>query len=662
MRRSICYCEPNIASAGEVNIWKFVYTPSTDLPKGAKLKFDLMSKGRNIDWEIPSVNLTKPKNIIFAKMNGQKDIAAKEIKKSGEIVPLYEFTLPAKLAAGASLTIVLGNPKSPKQGGSQCQTYAQRRRTFNLYVDPAGKGKYDEPESFNLDVKGNLLEGIRILVPSFVARNKRFDAIVRFEDKHGNLTSKAPEETLIELSHELLRENLKWNLFIPETGFITLPNLYFNEPGFYTITLKNTHTKEAFCSGPVMCFAENPKHLFWGYLKGESEKIDSTENIESCLRHFRDDKASNFYASSPFDTIEETPNEVWKSITQNIAEFDEPERFTTFVGFQWVGKPKEEGIRQIVYLKDSKQILRQKDAKYSSLSKIYKAFNPRELISIPSFTMGKGYEYDFKSYNPDFERVVEIYNSWGSSECTEKEGNELPIASEGKGGINESAEGSVQKALANNCRFGFVAGGLDDRGIYSNLFESHQVQYPPGITAIIATEHTRAALAEALYNRSCYATTGERMIVGFNLAGIPMGGESTTALKPGLKVNRHLSGYVAGTAKIRNVEIIRNGKVIETFKSDTYWLNFTYDDLTPIDKIVINAKDKKPPFVYYYVRFTQEDGHTAWSSPIWVDYIANAPTRGTIKRAPPKVVKKLTPIPLEIEDEVEDDFDDEDDE
>ncbi len=660
MRRSICYCEPNVAAAGEVNIWKFVYTPSIDLPKGAKLKFDLLSKGRNIDWQVPSVNLSKGKNVIFAKMNGHKEIQAKEVKKGSDVVPQYEFTLPAKLASGASFTIVLGNPKSPKQGGSKSQTYSQRRRIFQLYVDSAGKGKYDEPESFNLDVKGNLLNSIRILVPSFVARNKRFDAIVRFEDEYGNLTSKAPDETLIELSHELLRENLKWNLFIPETGFISLPNLYFNEPGFYTITLKNTRTKESFYSGPVMCFAENPKHLFWGYLKGESEKIDSTENIESCLRHFRDDKAANFYSSSPFDSVEETPNDVWKTITQNVVEFDEPERFTTFVGFQWVGKPKEEGVRQFVYLKDSKQILRQKDAKYSTLSKIYKAFNPRELLSIPSFTMGKGYDYDFKAYNPEFERVVEIYNSWGSSECTEKEGNELPISSDKKTGVHETAEGSVQKALANNCRFGFVAGGLDDRGIYASLYESNQVQYPPGITAIVAAEHTRSALAEALYNRSCYATTGERMIIGFNLAGVPMGGETTTALKPGLKVNRHLSGYVAGTAKIRTVEIIRNGKVIETFKSNTYWLNFTFDDMTPIDKIVLNAKDKKPPFVYYYVRFVQEDGHTAWSSPIWVDYIANAPTRGQVKRAPPKVVKKpLIPLLEEEIEEEDDDFDDE---
>lgn len=660
MRRSICYCEPNIASAGEINTWKFIYTPSSDLPKGTKLKFDLLSKGRAIDWDLPSVNLSKTKNVIYAQMGGHKSIPAKEVKRADAFVPMYEFTLPAKLAAGSPLTIVVGNAKSPKQNGTKAQTYAQRRRTFELFVDPTGKGKYDEPEIFNIDVKGNVLNAIRILVPSFIARNKRFDAIVRFEDEYGNLTSRAPEDTLIELSHEHLRENLKWKLFIPETGFITLPNLYFNEPGVYTIKLRNAKTKEEFFSSPVMCFAENPKHLYWGTLHGESDRIDSTENIDSCLRHFRDDKAMNFFGTSPFETIEETSNETWKQVTQNITEFDEAERFTTFIGFQWVGKPKEEGVRQFVYSKDNKQLLRQKDAKYSTLNKIYKALNPKDVISIPTFTMGKGYEYDFKNYNPEFERVVEIYNSWGSSECTEKEGNEMPVKAERKDGIAETAEGSVQKALANNCRFGFVAGGLDDRGFYADLYDSTQIQYPPGMTAIIAPEHTRTAMAEALYNRNCYATTGERMIVGFTVSGTPMGGETTTALKPGLKVNRHIAGYVAGTDKVHTVEIIRNGKVIQTFTSDTYWLNFTYDDMTQIEKIVINGKDKKPPFVYYYIRFTQEDGHTAWSSPIWIDYIANAPTRGLVKRAPPKITKKpITPLDdLEDDDEEEEEDDD----
>lgn len=666
MRRSICYCEPAICMAGEMNTWKFIYTPSIDLPKGARLKFDLLSKGRDIDWEIPFANPKKQENVIYALLENGKTLSAKEVTSKESVTPMFEFTLPSLVEAGTNITIIIGSPKLVKGAvtaqGNRAQKNTQRRRNFHLYVDPSGKGRYDEPEVFNIDIRGNELKTIKILTPSFVTRNKRFDIILRFEDEFGNLTSEAPEETLVELSYENLRENLNWKLFVPETGFIALPNLYFNEPGIYTIKLVNPKTKEVFRSSPIKCFNENNKAMFWGLIHGESERYDSTESIESCLRHFRDEKAMNYYGVSPFENPDETSSDMWKTISQNILEFNEDDRFVTFQGVQWQGAPKKEGVRHILYLKEAKNLIRKKDSKINSLEKIYKSSAHKELISIPCFTMAKGLEYDFKAYDPEFERVVEIYNSWGSSECTKKEGNTFPIESTDKTGVQEAAEGSVVKALLRNCRFGFVAGGLDDRGFYSGFYEGGQAQYPPGMTAIIAQEHTRNAIGEAVYNRSCYATTGERIILGLYLAGFTMGKETSTVEKPGLMINRHLTGYVAGTADLVKVEIIRNGKVLKTFEPDGYAFEFAYDDMEPLDKAVIDAKDKKPPFVFYYLRVQQVDGHMAWSSPIWVDYV---PVKMTSKHIPKKTTKqsvKETLIDESFEEEEEDfeEFDDDD--
>ncbi len=664
MRRSICYCDPNYALAGEIRTWKFIYTSSVALPKGTRLKFDLQSKGREIDWQLPTVNLKKSAGVIYAQLANGKILAANELEVADSFAPVYEFILPSAVEAGDSITIVLGakEGESKKGNGIRAQTTSQRRRSFLLSIDPSGKGHYDDPEVFTMDIRGGELANIRILTPSFVAKNKRFDVIVRFEDEFGNLTNHAPEDTLIELSHEHLRENLNWKLFVPETGFISLPNLYFNEAGVYTIQLVNSKTKQIFRSPPIRCFPDNNKHLFWGLLHGESDRFDSTENIESCLRHFRDDRAFNFYGTSPFESQEETSNDMWKLISQNIADFDEDDRFTTILGFQWQGEPKTEGVRLLVYSKENKPLLRKKDIKNSSLKKIYKSFSPKELISIPCFTMAKGLDYNFDNFDSDFERVVEIYNAWGSSEMTKKEGNLRPITS--SSGFQEAVDGSIQKALQRNCRFGFVAGGLDDRGVYADLYESDQVQYSPGLTAIIAPNHTREALAEALYQRSCYATTGERIIVGLYLAGISMGKEISTADKPGLAINRHLSGYIAGTSKLSTVEIIRNGKVIKTFEPDNYFLEFEYDDMIALEKVVIPTKDKQPPFVYYYLRITQEDGHMAWSSPIWVDYIPlSALPKNQSKRNAKPIPKKDFLEEEDFEDEEdEDDYDYEDEE
>lgn len=666
MRRSISICEPTSGLAGATRTWKFIYTTATALPKGTKLKFDLGSKGRELDWEVPTANLKKSGNVIYAKMENGKVIAGKEIELPDSFVPQYEFILPSEMGIGKSITFIVGSQNDKEfntpKNGTRCQTNAQRRRTFLLYVDPSGKGKYTEAEQFSIDIRGNVMSSIKIMAPSFAQRNKRFDVIVRFEDQYGNLTSYAPEDTMVELTHEHLRENLNWKLFVPETGFIALPNLYFNEPGVYTILLKNSKTNEVFKSSPIRCFTDNPKNLFWGLLHGESDRMDSTDNIESCLRHFRDERGVNFYGISSFENQEETSNEIWKMISQNAIDFDENERFNTFLGCQWVGSPKTEGVRQLVYLKDGKQILRKKDPKYSALNKIYKSFTPKELLSIPSFTMGKGKEFDFSNFDPLYERVVEIYNAWGSSECTEKEGNPRPICIDGKKGIVEAPEGSIQRALLKNHRFGFVAGGLDDRGFYDAFYESDQVQYSPGLTAIIAAEQTKASISDALYNRSCYATTGERMIIGFQIAGNAMGSETSNAVKPGLQYNRHIAGHAAGTTKLEKIEIIRNGKVIHTIKPEGYSTEFTYDDTTALDKVSTDAKDKNPPFVYYYIRVTQEDGHIAWSSPIWIDFIKDVPKK-LIPKAAVIPSKKVIPADLgddEELDDFDDDFDDED--
>lgn len=667
MRRSICYCEPNYALAGEINTWKFIYTTASDLPKGTLFRFDLMTDGRDIDWEIPSSNVKDNANVIYAKLENGKQLTAKEVEIPESYTPQYEFVLPSKLEAGQSFTVILGSSKLTQnlleKNGTQAQAYSQRRRPFLLYIDTTGKRHFEDPEIFSLDIRGNVLHHINVVAPSFVTRNKRFDAIVRFEDEFGNLTSNAPEETLIELTHEHLRENLNWKLFVPETGFISLPNLYFNEPGIYTIQLTNTYTNESFKSPPIKCFNENIHNVFWGLLHGESVRVDSTENIESCLRHFRDEKAFNFFSTSSFESQEETPNDIWKLIVQNIADFDEVDRFTTYLGMQWEGQPKSEGLRQFIFSKDNKSILRKKDSKYNTLKKIYKSFTPKELLSIPCFSMGKGMEFDFSDFNPEFERVVEIYNSWGSSECLEKEGNLKPIKGPSKKGVQESAEGSLIQALRQNKRFGFVAGGLDDRGAYMDFYENDQEQYSPGLTAIIAPEHNRNALWEALYNRSCYATTGERIILGLQMSGVPMGSETDTQEKHGLSINRHLSGYVAGTTKLKTVEILRNGEVIKTFKPDDYHFEFEYDDMVPLVDIAIDAKDKNPPFAFYYIRVIQEDGHMAWGSPIWVDYLPGKPSSGKKGKGASKAAKKsnASQSSTQSEKDYDKDYDDIDD-
>ncbi len=629
MRRSICLTQPQVVQAGETGLFKFSYTTSLPLSKGATLRFDMCTHGRSQDWMIPSTDLKRASNVIWATIGDGKPLAAKALNLPGRSSPLFEFILPQEMKIGQTIHFNIGSPakSDPKKNGNTCQSFVQRRKPFSLLVSPKGDGRYEEPELFTLDVRGNKLENIRVITPSFASRGKRFDIIIRFEDRFGNLTGNAPEGTTFELSYEHLRENLKWKLFVPETGFVNLPNLYFNEEGIFRIQLKNLQTGEAFNSAPIKCFQDAPGHLFWGLLHGESDRVDSAESIETALRHFRDEQAINFFATSPFEAEEETPQELWRHIGAQVTEFNEDDRFITCLGLQWKGKSPAEGLRQILFAKDNKPLIRVADAKTSSLQRIYKAFSPKDLTSIPEFTMGGPAGWNFDGFNSQFERVVEIYNAWGSSECTKAQGNPRPITGSGKKAYAEYAKGSVISALNRGFRFGFVAGGLDDRGVFEPLFEANQTQYSPGLTAIIAKEHTRDSLLDALFNRNCYATTGARIVLGLSIAGEGLGKELSTKAKPGLAISRYITGFVAGTTGLKKVELIRSGEVLKTWTVKGSNLDFELDDCDDIADFSLKSEDEGKSFTYYYLRVLQEDKHMAWSSPIWIDFDQEAPAK-----------------------------------
>ena len=102
MRRSIAYSEPATATAGERGTWKFIYTTASVLPKGTKCKFDLTSRGRDIEWEVPSTDLKKKTNCIWMELPNGKSVAASAVQPKGAFAPHFEFTIPSDVKAGES--------------------------------------------------------------------------------------------------------------------------------------------------------------------------------------------------------------------------------------------------------------------------------------------------------------------------------------------------------------------------------------------------------------------------------------------------------------------------------------------------------------------------------------------------------------------------------
>jgi hypothetical protein len=175
---------------------------------------------------------------------------------------------------------------------------------------------------------------------------------------------------------------------------------------------------------------------------------------------------------------------------------------------------------------------------------------------------------------------------------------------------------SVQYALNQGYILGFVAGtdshyyGRNAFGKPGNWlkflkFITGAPKLPgPGITGVYARSLTREDIWDALINRRTFATTGARIKVKFEIGGFFMG-----QVIPFEKIAPfpHLSFEIKGTSQIAKIEVIKNSQVIHTVNPKSKSCQASLSDQQPLKY-----------HNYYYLRIHQQDGHMAWSSPVWI--------------------------------------------
>jgi hypothetical protein len=115
-------------------------------------------------------------------------------------------------------------------------------------------------------------------------------------------------------------------------------------------------------------------------------------------------------------------------------------------------------------------------------------------------------------------------------------------------------EGFANAYLKNGFVVGFI--GSSDNHLQHPGYSSGTNRQLGGLAAVLADENIPDALFDAMRERSCYATTGERIIVDTEMGGAPMG----TLLAE--DADRKLRCSVMGTAPIDTIELIKNSEVV----------------------------------------------------------------------------------------------------
>ncbi|MBU0606687.1 MAG: DUF3604 domain-containing protein, partial [Armatimonadetes bacterium] len=477
--------------------------------------------------------------------------------------------------------------------------------------------------AFLLHITGGPLEALRVHAPSHATPGVPFSVLVRGEDAHRNLACQRPGELTVSVNGATL-EGLDRRDLEHGAG-VWLSGVVFDAEGVLRLEVRDaTHGLTA-VSNPVRCAADEGAKHYWGMIHGHTEQSDGAGTLDHYFTYMRDACGLDFGALGDHDHVFETTDEMWARAQTATARYHEPERFVTFLGYEWAKwRQNGDGDRNVYYREDHRPMYRSDNGHCATPPELYAALADETAIIITHHSANIGNHCDWKDYDPGKDRLVEIFSEWGSSECSLHDGNPYPIrpatARPAVPDSGEVAAGFVQRALALGWRVGFTAGGDDHQGHPGDVtLRGSNPERAPGLLAVRAPANTREALWESLYGRNCYGTTGARIILDFDLDGAPMGSELWLSERPELAERRTVRVEAHGTDAIARIEIIRNNQTIHVHEGTGLDEECVWEDDEPFADVALPPGPHWPtPFCCYYVRLTQADGEMAWASPIWV--------------------------------------------
>ena len=351
--------------------------------------------------------------------------------------------------------------------------------------------------------------------------------------------------------------------------------------------------------------------LFFGDLHIHTE-------LSPCSRHKDGDLAEeyDFYrlvAGLDFAALTDHTREFcdydWALLCEVADLLYKPGEFVTFPAQEFVlTRPDLCFHRQVIYRDSGLPLLfRDNDPRVGTNADIWRIIGDLPVFIVLHQPADAEMRGVYDDHDPRYQPLVEIYQLRGSYEkwggphwvydhrARLQEGApDAPEWMRGKRGPEAWLKRGlfVQDALAQGLIFGFSGGGEHEGS---------------GVTGVYARELTREAIFEALRARRCYATTGAKIVLDFRLGGHLMGSYVEGPVEPVVEV------FVKGTAPLSRVTIVKDNADVAAFEPGREEARIVWrDEGAP------SAPGWRAPHHCYYVRVEQEDGHMAWSSPVFV--------------------------------------------
>lgn len=524
--------------AGSVGQWTLTYTVgSYGIDEGGTIKIARRFAG---DWE--RAQFTDPTAPAYCTVttNGEAKLAARYDPKAHVrpwmkciVIDVYDGCL----SPGDVVTIVLGDTRDGSPG-IRAQSFIESAHEIRVLIDPTNACLVRRlPTSPVVQIVAGAPTCVVPIVPTRAVRGEAVELFVKGEDVWGNPTP-CPDDVELQWEGDGVATFDKGTVRVDAAGH-----------GRVVATWQG----QRFASNPMAVAEQAPEHgRYWADLHAQSDATVGTGTEHEYFEFGR--KWAHLDVMSHQGNDFQMTDEDWRRLNDTVRRFHEDGRFVVFPGFEWSANTPAGGDRNVVYLEEDMPILRSShwqiaDTPETELSpahpaddlyrKLHKHVDPAKVLVAAH--CGGRYADIRKYFDEALTPLVEVSSCWGVFEW-------LLWDAYDKGyrvGVMCNSDG-------HKGRPGAEGPGAGQFGIYG------------GLTCVLASSLTRAAVFDALKKRRCYGTTGPRIDLDVQVDGQPMGSELNSTGTVSVEAS------VSGVSPVESLVLYRGREVIERARPEAF--------------------------------------------------------------------------------------------
>lgn len=524
--------------AGSIGTWRLTYhSGERGIASGGRIGVAWLWP---CDWERPQFDRPSDSGYTTFSSTGHCSMSG-SFRRAIELHP-WDHLLTLQLADGALLpgervTVTFGDTTAGSPG-MRAQTFQEATAEFHVLVDPDASGEWIPlAESPSVTIVGGPTERLVLAGPSDVVTGEPFELRLRADDLWNNPSPNYRGLVSLLLSADALA--LSYQFSEEDRGAARITAV-LDRPGIYRPTVSDDqgHLTEG---NPITCHASPPRYRrFWGDPhSGQTRAGCGAGGVTDHFRFMRDTAGVDFGTHQGNCFM--VSNEDWAETCRVTKEFNNEGRFVAFLGYEWSGDCDVGGDHNVIFLDDDQPIRRCSHSLLTDLSDV--DTDLPHITDVHDFYAGKrailvphvgGRPSDLAFHSSDLEPVIEIHSGHGTNEWFLWEALERGY----QVGVTSGSDDVMCRPGAN---YPGLAVGRNTRG---------------GLTAVYATELTRAGLFEALKARRTYATTGERISLWVEADGHPLGSAFATTTPPTIHCT------VLSLSSLERLELFRGTQVI----------------------------------------------------------------------------------------------------